>query len=210
MCGRKQSAKNVLTCLCFFCQPTEPGWRNWQTQRTQNPPGFGPWGFDSPSRHQIKHQLVDPALLLLHSRSYELVKKIAVVRRIVFDAHLVRSAQETNAKRWKNLPGSRSCRNKLGSCYNNPMPRMVKCAKLGRELPGLDEPPFDTELGQKIYENVSAEAWKMWAEHSKMLLNEYRLQPWKPEAQQFLVEQMQQYFFGAGAQLPKEFVPPPE
>jgi Fe-S cluster biosynthesis and repair protein YggX len=96
------------------------------------------------------------------------------------------------------------------SCYNVPMPRMVKCAKLGRELPGLDEPPFDTELGQKIYANVSAEAWKMWAEHSKMLLNEYRLQPWKPEAQQFLVEQMQQYFFGAGAQLPKEFVPPPK
>ncbi|HZI58773.1 MAG TPA: oxidative damage protection protein [Verrucomicrobiae bacterium] len=90
------------------------------------------------------------------------------------------------------------------------MPRMVKCAKLGRELPGLDEPPFDTELGQKIYETVSAEAWKMWAEHSKMLLNEYRLQPWKPEAQQFLVEQMEQYFFGAGAQLPKEFVPPPK
>jgi len=98
----------------------------------------------------------------------------------------------------------------LGSCYNIPMPRMVKCVKLGRELPGLNEPPFDTELGQKIYENVSAEAWKMWAEHSKMLLNEYRLQPWKPEAQQFLVEQMQQYFFGSGAQLPKEFVPPPK
>jgi Fe-S cluster biosynthesis and repair protein YggX len=97
-----------------------------------------------------------------------------------------------------------------GSCYNTPMPRMVKCVKLGRELPGLNEPPFDTELGQKIYENVSAEAWKMWAEHSKMLLNEYRLQPWKPEAQQFLVEQMQQYFFGSGAQLPKEFVPPPK
>jgi Fe-S cluster biosynthesis and repair protein YggX len=98
----------------------------------------------------------------------------------------------------------------FGSCYNIPMPRMVKCVKLGRELPGLNEPPFDTELGQKIYENVSAEAWKMWAEHSKMLLNEYRLQPWKPEAQQFLVEQMQQYFFGSGAQLPKEFVPPPK
>src|SRR2546423_940854 len=55
----------------------------------------------------------------------------------------------------------------LRACYNIPMPRMVKCVKLGRELPGLNEPPFDTELGQKIYENVSAEAWKMWAEHSK-------------------------------------------
>ena len=90
------------------------------------------------------------------------------------------------------------------------MPRMVKCAKLGRELPGLDEAPFDTPLGQRIFASVSAEAWRMWAEHSKMLLNEYRLQPWKPEAQQFLVEQMEQFFFGAGSQLPKEFVPPPQ
>jgi Fe-S cluster biosynthesis and repair protein YggX len=88
------------------------------------------------------------------------------------------------------------------------MPRIVKCAKLGRELPGLDEAPFDTPLGQRIYESVSADAWRMWAEHSKMLLNEYRLQPWKPEAQQFLVEQMEQYFFGAGSQLPHEYVPP--
>ena len=88
------------------------------------------------------------------------------------------------------------------------MPRMVNCAKLGRELPGLDEPPFDTPLGQRIYENVSAEAWRMWGEHSKMLLNEYRLQPWKPEAQQFLVEQMEAYFFGSGSSLPKEYVPP--
>jgi Fe-S cluster biosynthesis and repair protein YggX len=50
----------------------------------------------------------------------------------------------------------------------------------------------------------------MWSEHSKMLLNEYRLQPWKPEAQQFLVEQMEQYLFGQGSALPKEFVPPPK
>jgi Fe-S cluster biosynthesis and repair protein YggX len=90
------------------------------------------------------------------------------------------------------------------------MPRMVKCAKLGRELPGLTEPPFDTPLGQRIYENVSAEAWRQWGEHSKMLLNEYRLQPWKPEAQQFLVEQMEAFFFGAGSSLPKEYVPPPK
>jgi Fe-S cluster biosynthesis and repair protein YggX len=92
--------------------------------------------------------------------------------------------------------------------YNICMARMVKCVKLGRELPGLDEPPFDTPLGQKIYENVSADAWRMWAEHSKMLLNEYRLQPWKPEAQQFLVEQMEAYFFGPGSELPKEYVAP--
>src|SRR5207245_10711204 len=79
------------------------------------------------------------------------------------------------------------------------MPRIVKCVKLGRELPGLDEPPFDTPLGQRIYESISAEAWRQWSEHSKMLLNEYRLQPWKPEAQQFLVEQMELFLFGSVA-----------
>ena len=90
------------------------------------------------------------------------------------------------------------------------MAHMVKCVKLGREAEGLEEPPFDNELGAKIYNNVSKLAWEQWQEHMKMLLNEYRLQPWRPEAQQFLVEQMQQYFFGAGAQLPKEYVPPPK
>lgn len=88
------------------------------------------------------------------------------------------------------------------------MPRMVKCVKLGREAEGLDEPPFDSPLGQRVYENVSKQAWAQWMEHMKMLLNEYRLQPWKPEAQEFIAEQMQQYFFGGGAELPKEFVPP--
>lgn len=115
-----------------------------------------------------------------------------------------------------SVPGKTGSREKCSyglrshcSCTMFSMARMVKCVKLGRELPGLDEPPFDTPLGQKIYENVSAEAWRMWGEHSKMLLNEYRLQPWKPEAQQFLVEQMEAYFFGPGSSLPKEFVPPP-
>jgi Fe-S cluster biosynthesis and repair protein YggX len=87
------------------------------------------------------------------------------------------------------------------------MAHMVKCVKLGREAEGLDEPPFDGPFGQKIYENVSKEAWAKWQEHMKMLLNEYRLQPWKPEAQEFIVEQMNAYFFGEGSNLPKEFVP---
>ena len=88
------------------------------------------------------------------------------------------------------------------------MAHMVKCVKLGREAEGLDEPPFDGELGQKIYNNVSKLAWEQWQEHMKMLLNEYRLQPWTPQAQQFLVEQMEMFFFGEGAELPKEYVPP--
>ena len=86
--------------------------------------------------------------------------------------------------------------------------RMVKCAKFGKEMPGLDEPPFDTELGQKIYENVSAEAWRLWGEHAKMIINEYRLNPADRKAQEILVAQMEQFFFGEGAQLPPDFVPP--
>ncbi len=57
------------------------------------------------------------------------------------------------------------------------MAHKVFCVKLQREAEGLDEPPFDSELGQKIYKNVSREAWDQWQEHMKMLLNEYRLQP---------------------------------
>ena len=59
----------------------------------------------------------------------------------------------------------------------------VFCVKLKKELPGLDEPPFDTELGQKVYDNVSLEAWKGWTEFCKMLLNEYRLNPARREDQ---------------------------
>ena len=84
----------------------------------------------------------------------------------------------------------------------------VVCAKLHKELPGLDEPPFDTELGRKIYDSVSQEAWNGWTEFCKMLLNEYRLNPARREDQEVIVKQMEQYFFGEGAALPKEYVPP--
>lgn len=79
----------------------------------------------------------------------------------------------------------------------------VYCVKLRKELPGLDEPPFDTELGKKIYDNVSQEAWRLWMEHCKMLLNEYRLNPARKEDQQVIVQQLEQFFFGEGAQLPR-------
>jgi len=87
------------------------------------------------------------------------------------------------------------------------MPRMVKCVKLGREAEGLDEPPFDNELGQRIYENVSKEAWAQWGHHMRMLLNEYRLQPWRPEHQAFIAEQLEAYFFGEGSSLPEPYTP---
>jgi Fe-S cluster biosynthesis and repair protein YggX len=84
----------------------------------------------------------------------------------------------------------------------------VFCVKLHQELPGLDEAPFDTDLGNRVYAQVSRQAWQMWTEHCKMLLNEYRLNPAKKEDQEAIVRQMEQYFFGEGAALPKEYVPP--
>ena len=87
--------------------------------------------------------------------------------------------------------------------------RMVFCVKLHKELPVLDEVPFDGHpLGQRIYENVSKEAWKMWVEQMKMIMNEYRLNLSTPDAQQFLMTQMEQYFFGEGSAFPPGYLPP--
>jgi Fe-S cluster biosynthesis and repair protein YggX len=91
----------------------------------------------------------------------------------------------------------------------DPKARKVFCVKFQKEMEGLDEIPFEGHpLGQKIYDNVSKEAWKMWVEHMKMLMNEYRLNLGTAEAQEFLISQMDNYFFGEGAQLPPDFVPP--
>lgn len=81
------------------------------------------------------------------------------------------------------------------------------CVKLQKELPGLSEPPFDNPLGQRIYESVSQEAWKMWVERMKMIMNEYRLNLANKEAQEFLMQQMEEYFFGEGAAAPPGYVP---
>ena len=88
------------------------------------------------------------------------------------------------------------------------MPHMVKCVKFQREMPGLEETPFDSPLGQRIYDNVSKEAWDMWKEHLKMIINEYRLNLADPQAQEMVQNQMEQYFFGEGAALPPGYVPP--
>lgn len=87
--------------------------------------------------------------------------------------------------------------------------RTVFCVKFRKEMPGLDEAPFDGHpLGQRIYENVSKEAWRMWVEQMKMIMNEYRLNLGNPEAQEFLLKQMEEYFFGEGAALPPGYVAP--
>jgi len=88
--------------------------------------------------------------------------------------------------------------------------RMVKCVKLGRELPGLDRIPWKGEIGKRVYDNVSKEAWKLWVEHSKMLMNEFRLNPLDPNSLKIMGDQMEQYFFGIGSNLPENFVPPPK
>ena len=90
-----------------------------------------------------------------------------------------------------------------------PGARKVFCVKFQREMEGLDEVPFEGHpLGQKIYDGVSKQAWKMWLEHMKMIMNEYRLNLGTKEAQEFLIQQMDNYFFGEGAALPPDFVPP--
>jgi Fe-S cluster biosynthesis and repair protein YggX len=87
---------------------------------------------------------------------------------------------------------------------------MVQCAKLGKELEGLEKPPLNNELGKRIYEHVSKTAWAMWVDHQKMVINEYGLIPADPQAQKILMQAMEQFFFGEGAEVPPDYVAPPE
>ena len=87
------------------------------------------------------------------------------------------------------------------------MARMVNCVKLGRELPGLEKAPFPGELGERIFENVSKDAWDMWVQQQVLLINHYGLVLADPKARQFLVEQMEEFFFGIGAQMPEGWTP---
>ena len=86
--------------------------------------------------------------------------------------------------------------------------RMVTCVKLHKELPGLDEAPWAGELGQRIYDHVSQEAWKMWLDYLRMLINEYRLVPSTKEAQEVIAAQMERFFFSEGAAPVPNYVPP--
>ncbi len=79
------------------------------------------------------------------------------------------------------------------------MTRMVNCVLLHKEAEGLDRPTYPGELGKRIFENVSKEAWQKWVRHQTMLINEYRLTPVDPKARKFLEEEMEKFFFGAGA-----------
>jgi len=87
------------------------------------------------------------------------------------------------------------------------MTRMVNCVLLKQEAPGLDRPPYPGDLGRRIYENVSREAWQKWVAHQTMLINEYRLTPIEPKARKFLEAEMDKFFFGNGSEAPEGFVP---
>ena len=88
------------------------------------------------------------------------------------------------------------------------MARMVNCIKLKREAEGLDFPPYPGELGKKLYQGVSKEAWKQWQEQQKMLVNENRLNLADIKARKYLEEQMDRHFFGEGADAAAGYVPP--
>ncbi len=88
------------------------------------------------------------------------------------------------------------------------MARMVNCIKLGREAEGLDFPPVPGEMGKKLFESVSKEAWQQWIKLQTMLINENRLSMTDPNARKYLAEQMQKHFFGSGADQVAGFVAP--
>jgi len=100
------------------------------------------------------------------------------------------------------------------SCDPTPAPseavkpgtRMVHCVKFDKDLPGLDRIPWRGEIGKRVYESVSKDAWKLWLEHSKMVMNEYRLKSPRSQLAKIMEEQMEQFFFGEGAKLPEGYV----
>lgn len=86
--------------------------------------------------------------------------------------------------------------------------RKVHCVVLKEEAEGLDFQPYPGELGQRIFEQVSKAGWQKWVAHQTMLINEYRLSTIDPKARAFLAEQMEKFFFGDGAEVPDDYIPP--
>lgn len=85
--------------------------------------------------------------------------------------------------------------------------RMVQCTLLNEELPGLTFQTYPGDLGKRIYDNISQQAWKKWMSHQTMLINEHRLSPIDPVHRKFIEEEMEKYFFGGGSEKPDGYVP---
>lgn len=90
------------------------------------------------------------------------------------------------------------------------MTRMVNCVKLGQEAEGLKMPPYPGEIGKRIFNNISQQAWQMWLQHQTMLINEYRLSPVEPKVRKMLEQEMEKFLFGEGVETPPDYVPPSE
>ena len=88
------------------------------------------------------------------------------------------------------------------------MTRMVHCKKLNQELPGLERAPYPGEMGKRIYNDISKDAWLQWIQQQTILINEYRLALIDPKAQAFLKEEMEKFLFGDNYQAPEGYVPP--
>lgn len=87
------------------------------------------------------------------------------------------------------------------------MTRMIHCVKLGKQAEGLERPPYPGELGKRIFEHISKEAWQLWLRQQTILINEYRLSLIDPKAREFLQGEMEKFLFGEGSQLPEAFTP---
>lgn len=87
------------------------------------------------------------------------------------------------------------------------MSRLIYCLKLDKQAEGLDFAPYPGELGKKIFENISKEAWQLWLKHQTMLINEYRLNMLEATAREFLRTEMDKFLFGEGSAVPAGFVP---
>lgn len=87
------------------------------------------------------------------------------------------------------------------------MTRTVFCVKLNKEAEGLERNPWPGEIGTRVYENVSKQAWQQWLQHQTMLINEKQLSPRDPKTREYISEQMENYFFGEGAEMPEGYVP---
>ena len=85
--------------------------------------------------------------------------------------------------------------------------RLVFCKLLQQELPGLSFQTYPGELGKKIFENISMQAWQKWLAHQTILINEHRLSPIETEHRKFLEGEMEKYFFGEGSEIPEGYMP---
>ena len=90
------------------------------------------------------------------------------------------------------------------------MSRTINCSKLGREAEGLDFPPWPGDLGKRVYETISKEAWQLWMQHQTMLINEYRLNAMDPKSRELIATEMEKFLFGEGSENPEGYAPPTE